>query len=56
MERSSEDSPMMGREAFPKRAGQKELIGRSVDDSHVEEEFSSHSMSSETSMSFDIYR
>lgn len=50
-EHASEPSPS----SFPKRASQRDFAGRSVDDSHVEEELSAQSTSPEQSTSFDLY-
>lgn len=51
-EHASEPSPS----SFPKRASQRDLAVRSVDDSHVVEELSGQSTSPEQSTSFDLYR
>ena len=52
LEHASEPSPS----SFPKRASQRDLAVRSVDDSHVVEELSGQSTSPEQSTSFDLYR
>lgn len=52
LEHASEPSPS----SFPKRASQRDLAVRSVDDSHVAEELSGQSTSPEQSTSFDLYR